>query len=134
MGDVLLIAPAFRRVRVVADQVTCRRSCSGDGRGTRCSRSGRCRPCGRCADSELATGLDLSSGAKGESVRLDLSLGGEFKMSRENQIIADITGSLERNQYNGQANQTDPETGVRPRGVFVDNTFVIFSLGYRWGQ
>lgn len=88
----------------------------------------------RLQHAEMETGINLSSGSGGESSRVDLMLGGEFKLARQNQIIWDITTSFEKNQFNGQANMVDPETGVAPRGVSVENTFVIFSLGYRWGQ
>jgi hypothetical protein len=88
----------------------------------------------RVQHSELGTGISLSSGSTGESTRLDLIFGGEFKMARQNQIAWDITTSFEKNQFGGQADLNDPETGSRPKGVSVENTFVIFSLGYRWGQ
>lgn len=83
---------------------------------------------------ERATGISLSSGSPGESTRVDLSLGGEFKMSRQSQIIWDLTISHEKNQFSGEASHTDPETGQKPKGVSVNNTLTIFSLGYRWGQ
>lgn len=83
---------------------------------------------------ERATGISLSSGSPGESSRVDLSLGGEFKMSRQSQIIWDLTVSHEKNQFTGEASHVDPETGQRPKGVSVNNTLTIFSLGYRWGQ
>ncbi len=83
---------------------------------------------------ERATGISLSSGSPGESSRVDLSLGGEFKMSRQSQIIWDLTVSHEKNQFSGEASHVDPETGQRPKGVSVNNTLTIFSLGYRWGQ
>lgn len=88
----------------------------------------------RIQHAEMETGINLSSGSSGESSRVDLMLGGEFKLARQNQILWDITTSFEKNQFNGQANLVDPETGLAPQGVAVENTFVIFSLGYRWGQ
>ncbi len=88
----------------------------------------------RVQHSEIGTGVDLSSGQTGESTRVDLMVGGEFKLARQNQIVWNLTSSFEKNQFNGQANITDPERGVAPKGVSVENTFVIFSLGYRWGQ
>ncbi len=88
----------------------------------------------RVQHSEMATALVLSSGSVGESSRVDLSVGGEFKMARQNQIVWDLTTAYEKNQFNGQADTTDPTTGSKPSGVSVSNTFVIFSLGYRWGQ
>jgi len=88
----------------------------------------------RAQHSELGTGLDLSSGQAGESTRVDLMLGGEFKLARQNQIVWNLTSSFEKNQFNGQANKLDPERGLAPKGVSVENSFLMFSLGYRWGQ
>ena len=88
----------------------------------------------RVQHQEQPTGISLSSGDAGESSRFDLSLGGEFKMARQSQIIWDLTVSHEKNQFGGQASHPDPETGQRPNGVSVSNTLTIFSLGYRWGQ
>jgi hypothetical protein len=88
----------------------------------------------RVQHKEQATGIDLSSGGLGESSRFDLSIGGEFKMVRQSQIIWELSVSHEKNQFNGQANFADPETGQKPMGVSVSNTLTVFSLGYRWGQ
>jgi hypothetical protein len=60
--------------------------------------------------------------------------GGEFKLARQNQITWGCTSSFEKNQFNGQANLVDPERGSAPKGVSVENSFFLFSLGYRWGQ
>lgn len=88
----------------------------------------------RVQHSEDPTGIALSSGSLGESSRVDFNIGGEFKMARQSQIIWDLTTSFEKNQFNGQADLADPETGSKPKGVSVENTFLIFSLGFRWGQ
>lgn len=88
----------------------------------------------RVQHSEMATGIALSSGGKGESSRVDLSLGGELKFQRQNQIVWDLTFSFEKNHFTGEGNLPDPKTGVTPKGVSVENVFTVFSLGYRWGQ
>ena len=88
----------------------------------------------RVQHSEVSTGVIVSSGSSGESSRVDLSLGGEFKFQRQNQIIWDLTMSFEKNHLSGEASLPDPETGATPKGVSVENTFTMFSLGYRWGQ
>jgi len=88
----------------------------------------------RVQHAEMETGINLSSGSGGESSRVDLLVGGEFKLARQNQILWDVTAAFEKNQFNGQANRVDPETGLAPTGVAVENTFLLFSLGYRWGQ
>lgn len=88
----------------------------------------------RVQHQEQTTGISLYSGGSGESSRVDLSLGGEFKMTRQSQIIWELTVSHEKNQFTGEASHTDPETGQKPKGVSVNNTLTIFSFGYRWGQ
>lgn len=55
----------------------------------------------RNTHSEVTTGLNLDSGSSAEDTRLDLSLGGDFKMSRENVVFWDITGNFEKIQYSG---------------------------------
>lgn len=84
--------------------------------------------------SEIPTTLNLQSGASVSSSRVGLNFGGEFKMSRQNQIIWSLGIKIERNQYSGSANMTDPETGTTPTGVSVTNTWTALQLGYRWGQ
>lgn len=88
----------------------------------------------RLQHSESGTGIDASSGSSGESSRVDLFLGGELKLQRQNQITWDLTFSFEKNQFSGPVSLNDPETGTRPTGVSVQNLFTIFSMGYRWGQ
>lgn len=88
----------------------------------------------RVQANENATGIDMSSGSLGESSRFSLALGGEFKLSRQNQIFWTLEGMVEKNQFNGQANRTDPETGSTPSGVGVENRFLILNFGYRWAQ
>jgi hypothetical protein len=88
----------------------------------------------RVQQSETATGIDLSSGDKSESSRVDLGLGGEFKFSRQNQLTWEISGSYQKSVYGGAANRVDPLTGITPQGVSVENTFTFLTLGYRWGQ
>ena len=88
----------------------------------------------RIQQSELQTGVDLSSGDAGESSRVDLNVGGEFKFSRESQLIWNLNYSFEKNHFSGTANTTDPRTGLKPQGVSVENAFTMFTLGYRWGR
>jgi hypothetical protein len=88
----------------------------------------------RVQHAETSSNSSLSSGSSGDSTRLELMVGGELKMARQNQILWNLATSFEKNQFSGQALMADPETGSKPKGVSVENTFVIFSLGYRWGQ
>ncbi len=88
----------------------------------------------RVQHSESSTGVNASSGSPGDSSRIDLFLGGELKLQRQNQVTWDLTISSEKNQFSGPTSLNDPETGTRPTGVSVENTFTVFSIGYRWGQ
>lgn len=83
---------------------------------------------------EVPTTIILQSGAAVSSSRVGVNFGGEFKMSRQNQMIWNLGLKIERNQYSGSANMTDPETGMTPSGVSVTNTWTTLQLGYRWGQ
>lgn len=88
----------------------------------------------RIAHSEYGTTLGLQSGSSPESSRFTLSVGGEFKLSREHQLVWNLSTALEKNQFTGQANLVDPETGAAPQGVSVAQTLSLFTLGYRWGH
>lgn len=88
----------------------------------------------RVQHKEIETGVAASSGTSSESSRVDAFVGGEFKMSRQNQILWNLTSSFEKNQFQGTASLRDPSTGAEPRNVSVTNTVVVLSLGYRWGQ
>lgn len=93
---------------------------------------GRAEP--RLNHAESATAINLESGSGAQSSRVGINLGGELKLSRQNQIIWDLSFAVEKNQFSGSANTADPETGVVPTGVSVSHTQSLFSLGYRWGQ
>ncbi len=88
----------------------------------------------RVSHSESAAGAEIISGDGPKSSRIHVSIGGEFKLERQHQIIMDLSMTQDQHQYSGTASATDPETGLRPSGVSVTNTQVYLSLGYRWGQ
>ncbi len=83
---------------------------------------------------ENQTSLALQSGNSNTASRLGLSLGGEIKMSRENQLIWSVEVQMEKDQFSGNSSLPDPYTGLTPTGVSVVNTWTYFNLGYRWGQ
>ncbi len=83
---------------------------------------------------ESQTGLNLHSGATNASSRIGFFLGGEMKLSRENQLVWSLGVKIEKNQFSGSSNLADPYTGQTPAGVTVTNTWTYFNLGYRWGQ
>jgi hypothetical protein len=88
----------------------------------------------RLQHTESQTGINLQSGAAGESIRIGLDLGGEWKFTRESQMIWNLAVSAERNIFTGAANLVDPETSLTPSNVGVTNSLYMFSLGYRWGH
>lgn len=88
----------------------------------------------RLQHSESETGAAISSGASSENIRFGVEVGGEFKFSRENQVLWNLGLSTERNTFDGAAALPDPHTGVTPQNVSVTNSLYMFSLGYRWGH
>lgn len=88
----------------------------------------------RLQHSEQPTGADIRSGNADESIRIGVDLGGEFKFTRENQVIWNMGVSTERNTFDGAASVADPHTGSTPDNVSVTNSLFMFSLGYRWGH
>ncbi|MBV2168199.1 MAG: hypothetical protein KUL82_05775 [Bdellovibrio sp.] len=88
----------------------------------------------RLQHTESATGVAISSGSPEESIRIGLDLGGEWKFTREGQMIWNLGLSAERNVFDGAAGLPDPSTGSTPSNVSVTNSLYMFSLGYRWGH
>jgi hypothetical protein len=88
----------------------------------------------RVSHVEYGTALNLQSGSSPESSRMTFIVGGEFKLSREHQMVWTLSGTLERNQFSGLANMVDPETGITPQGTSVTQTMSLLTLGYRWGH
>lgn len=83
---------------------------------------------------ESETGAAVTSGTSQESARLGVEFGGEWKFSKENQILWNLNSSVERNIFDGAAQSPDPSTGLTPSNVSVTNALYMFSLGYRWGH
>nr|WP_295905151.1 autotransporter outer membrane beta-barrel domain-containing protein [uncultured Bdellovibrio sp.] len=88
----------------------------------------------RLQHTETETGAAINSGSSEESIRIGLDLGGEWKFTRESQMIWNLGLSAERNVFDGNANLPDPSTGTTPSNVSVTNSLYMFSLGYRWGH
>ncbi|MGZ3774207.1 MAG: hypothetical protein ACXWQ7_18970 [Bdellovibrio sp.] len=87
----------------------------------------------RLQHEESEAGALTKSGSSQESSRLGLEFGGEWKLSRENQILWNVGASVERNTFDGAAESADPHTGLIPSNVSVTKSLYLFSLGYRWG-
>ncbi|NUN06432.1 MAG: hypothetical protein HUU57_11795 [Bdellovibrio sp.] len=88
----------------------------------------------RLQHSEDETGVKVHSGSSEESVRLGVDLGGEWKFTRQSQMIWSVGISSEKNTFDGVAALPDPGTGATPSNVSVSSSLVMFSLGYRWGH
>lgn len=88
----------------------------------------------RVQHSEEEAGLAISSGSIAESSRVNLEFGGEYKFTRESQMIWSVGLTTERNVFDGAATVADPNTGATPSNVSVTNSTYLFSLGYRWGH
>lgn len=88
----------------------------------------------RLQHSESDTGIVVHSGSPEESVRAGLDVGGEWKFSRQSQMIWSLGLSTERNLFDGSASLPDPSSGGTPSNVSVTNSLYMFSLGYRWGH
>lgn len=88
----------------------------------------------RLQHTEQQTGADIRSGTSAENIRIGVEVGGEFKFTRESQLIWSLGLSTERNTFDGAASLSDPQTGITPENVSVTNSLYMFSLGYRWGH
>ncbi|MBC7370766.1 MAG: hypothetical protein H7326_04325 [Bdellovibrionaceae bacterium] len=88
----------------------------------------------RLQHSEEKTGVSVNSGSNVENTRIGLQFGSEINLSQQSQIFYELSGSSERNLFEGTAGITDPATGTKPKNVSVTNSLYMFSLGYRWGN
>ncbi|MNJ93531.1 hypothetical protein D3C87_112130 [compost metagenome] len=88
----------------------------------------------RIQHDESDTGISAESGNVSESSRLGLEVGGEFKFSRESQLVWNLGMSSEKNLFDDAAKVPDPSTGSTPSNVSATNSLYMFSLGYRWGH
>lgn len=88
----------------------------------------------RLQHAESATGAAVTSGSSAESVRFGVDIGGEWRFSRQNQVVWGIGANVEKNTFDGAAGSPDQSTGLTPSNVSVTNALYMFSLGYRWGH
>lgn len=83
---------------------------------------------------ESNDGVPIESGSDPESSRLEFNLGTEWALDGGNSLVFRVDYALEKNLFDGQPLAVDPETGLSPKNVGVENSFLGFSLGYRWGR
>ncbi len=88
----------------------------------------------RVQNTELSTGISASSGNDPTSMKFSIDTGGEIKFKRQSLMTWKLLYSLENNKFDGQADKIDPKSNIKPQGVSVENSFVLFSIGYTWGQ
>lgn len=83
---------------------------------------------------ESNDGVPIESGSDPESSRLEFNIGTEWALDGGNSLIFRMDYALEKNLFDGQPVSVDPNTGLTPKNVGVENSFLGFSLGYRWGR
>ncbi len=88
----------------------------------------------RMQHKEHNTGIEAQSGSKGETNAINMSLGGQWLLDRQNQLFWRGEYSVERNLFEGSASVADPTNDATPEGVSVTNTMMIFYFGFRWGS
>ncbi len=88
----------------------------------------------RMQHAESVSVSGYNSGSPEESVGMTLQLGGEWKFSRHSQILWGLESQLQRNVFSGAAAAADPNSGLTPNNVSVQQALYLFSLGYRWGH
>lgn len=74
------------------------------------------------------------SGSAPQSSRVDISVGGEYHLNPRSVVIWGLDYNYTKNLFEGPASAADPLTSVVPENVSVDQTSLIFRLGYRWGR
>ena len=76
----------------------------------------------------------IRSGKSNSSTAIGATLGGEIKFNRKNQVFWSLQHRYEKNLFKGEASVADPQTGITPDGLAVDQSMTLFSIGYRWGK
>jgi len=82
---------------------------------------------------EISAG-NPQSGTDNQTFGFGLGIGGEYKLARTSRMFYKISYFLERSQFSGAATRADPNTGVIPSNVPVNNAFTMFQFGYIWGR
>jgi hypothetical protein len=83
---------------------------------------------------EQSTGVTHQSGTENETFGFGVSAGGEYKLARTNRMFYRLSYYLERSLYSGPASRADPNSGVTPSSVPVNNSFTMFEFGFIWGR
>lgn len=84
--------------------------------------------------SEQSSASGLASGSTASGSLVEISGGGEFKMSRTHQFIWSLNLQKESVNFKGTPSGNDPLTGSMPGKVSVDEQRIQMQFGYRWGQ
>ena len=83
---------------------------------------------------EGKTGINIKSGSKQETYSMGLWIGSRFVMDRKHQFYWQLSHTLDKSLFDGQANTVDPVNGVQPSGVYVNTGTSIFKFGYTWAE
>jgi hypothetical protein len=86
----------------------------------------------RLQHSESASSLNLRSGGGPEASRVEMLVGGDFRLSRSNALGWSLSVAAEREQYSGSSSVAEPD-GSTASSVSVMKTSTFVRLGYKFG-
>lgn len=83
---------------------------------------------------EGKTGINIRSGSKQETYSLGIYVGSRIVMDRKHQFYWQLSHTLDKSLFDGQASLPDPISGNQPTGVYINTGTTIFKLGYTWAE
>lgn len=87
----------------------------------------------RPTTTEERTALNLKSGKNPTAQTFKFFVGSEYSFSRNQSLFWKLSHRLDKTVYEGSANQVDPNSGVTPAGVSVNQGITMFELGFTFG-
>lgn len=78
--------------------------------------------------------VNIQSGNDNETNIVGVWVGQEFEFTRKQKVFWRLKHSFEKSLFGGSANVTDPETGVAPTGVVVNQSKTFLQLGINFGN
>lgn len=88
----------------------------------------------RASHEEPSAGSAVKSGTSSNSTVISAWVGSETSFDRQVRVFWRLEEIIERNLFEGDATGPDPETGVTPNGVSVNQSTTMFIFGVRWGH
>ncbi len=83
---------------------------------------------------EGKTSSTARSGTSQQSYAVGFWIGSRFLFDRKNQIFWQLSHTLDKSLYDGQASQADPLSGQTPSGVQITQGLSLFRIGYTWAE